>query len=47
MSRSPLLADRVALKTSDFTIEQIAEAISDVIRRSKRSDPQLRLLVAA
>jgi hypothetical protein len=32
MSRSPSLADKVARNTSDFTVDEIAREIADVIR---------------
>ena len=37
-ARSPSLADRVALKTSDFTIDEIADQIAGVITDSRPPD---------
>ena len=36
ISYSPSLADKVACNTSDFTVEEIAEEIADVIKASPR-----------
>ena len=36
ISYSPSLADKVARNTSDFTVEEIAEEIADVIKASPR-----------
>jgi hypothetical protein len=32
VSQSPSLADKVALRTSDYTIDEIAEEITSVVR---------------
>ena len=37
-ARSPSLADRVALKTSDFTIDEIADQIADVTTDSRQPE---------
>lgn len=36
IARSPSLADKVARSTSDYTVQEIAEEIADVIRDSKQ-----------
>ncbi|MCY4516259.1 MAG: DUF1883 domain-containing protein [Acidimicrobiaceae bacterium] len=43
-ARSPSLADRVALKTSDYTIDEIADQIAEVVTDSRQpeSDRALR-----
>lgn len=38
-ARSPSLADRVALKTSDHTIDEIADQIAEVITGSRQPEP--------
>jgi hypothetical protein len=38
MSQSPSLADKVALRTSDYTIDEIAEEIASVVLESRASD---------